>query len=421
MTHNPPGCPPPPFPYSLAVVAGPLVFVSGQVATDFGSGIAAEAAVNPRHPYAGPEAVVRQARYIFKNLGRLLDAAGSSLDGLVRIEQWVTTRSDGPPYFRARNEFLTADRPTSSMLVGHALELPDARIVLDGIGVAKGGPWAKETFVTDKIPVNVRAGYSLAQRTGPFVFLPGNTASDFTTGIHPEARVDHTFWFERDVVMQTQFILKTRRILLEEMGLSLADVVQATIYLTDMEDLPALEHTWAHHFPVDGPAVTIVPVDELAVRGSVVEISVIALDRARGVRRRTIGTTAAPPPVFPGPQAVHAGPYLFIAGQVAADASGLLREAEVHPAQPYYASPMKLQARAILANVERICEAAGGTRRDLVKCQAYVTHFDDLVPYFEVWGEIFPAEPPASTVVGVKPPLLMPGCRVLQSWIAYLP
>lgn len=417
---NPSGCPVPPFPYSLVVKAGPLVFSSGQLATDFKSGIASEAAVDPRRPFAAPYAITRQTRYIFLNLARLLEAAGTTLDDMVRIEQFVLDRADAPAYFSARNEFLVTDRPTSSMLVGHALEVPDARIILDGIAVARQDGWAKETFTTDKVPVNVRAGYSLGQRVGPLVFLPGNTASDFTTGIHPDARVDHTFWFERDITKQTEFILKTRRVVLEEMGLGLGDVVQATVYLTDMADLAGFEEVWRRHFPADGPALTVVPVDTLAVVGSIVEISVIALDPRDPFRRRTIKSRHVPPPVTPGPQAVMAGPYLFLAGQLASDEQGLAREVEDNPALPYYASPIKRQTRHILRNVQRLCEAAGGSLESLVKCQAYFTDLSDLPAYFDVWAENFLADPPASTAVGVKAPLPIPGCRVLQAWIGYI-
>lgn len=279
-----------PFPCSQAVRAGPLIFTSGQLATDYRSGIAAEAASDPRRPYDGPPAISRQTRYVFDRLKSVLELAGSSLDSLIRVEQFITRRADAAGFVDTRREFLGADPPTSSLLVASDLELPDARILVGGIALPSQGPWKKQPFTTNNVPVNKRGGYSLALRGGPLVFLPGNTASDFKTGIHPEARADPIFWFERDIVKQTEFILKTRRVLLEEMGLSLADVVQATIYITELDDLPDLEVIWHRHFPGDGPSVTVVPVADLAVRGSVVEISVIALDPSRGYNRRTIRT-----------------------------------------------------------------------------------------------------------------------------------
>ena len=312
---------------------------------------------------------------------------------MMRIEQFITSRADAPAYAKARREFLTNDPPTSSMLVSYALEIPNAKAIVDGIALEKAGPWKKTTFSTDKIPVNAWAGYATAQRAGPLVFLPGSTASDFETGLHPEARANHAFWFDRDVIKQTDFILGTRQIVLEEMGLSLNDAVQATVYLTNITDLPEFEDTWHRHFSNGGPAVTIVPVDELAVQGSVVEISVIALDPSSGLSRRVVETSQAPPPAFRGPQAVQGGPYLFIAGLTASNDGGLAEEADVAPEMPYYASPAKLQARYILDNVTRICTAAWGSLESLVKCQAYLTDVHDLVAYFEVWKEFFPHRP----------------------------
>lgn len=421
QTINPPGCPSPPFHYSHAVKSGPLIFTSGQLATDFHSGIAVEAAVNPGKPYAGPPAISRQTRYIFKNLNRLLRAAGSSLDNMLRVEQFITGRADAPGFVEARKEFLAVDPPTSSLLVAPALELPDARIIVDGIAVASDGPWEKKCFTTDKVPINARGGYSLAQLAGPFVFLPGNTASDFKTGIHPDARVDHTFWFERDIVKQTEFILKTRRLVLEGLGLSLADIVQATVYLCDIADLPEFESVWYRHFAQDGPAVTVIPVAELAVLGSVVEISAIALDPSAGLPRRAINTDRAPAPAFRAPHAVQAGPYIFFSGLTASDANGLAPEASIRANAPYYASAIKRQTQYILGNVANICAAAGTSVTSLVKCQSFLTDFNDLVQYFDVWREFFPVDPPASTVVGANPPLIEPGCRVLQAWIAFAP
>ena len=73
-----------PFPCSQAVRAGPLIFTSGHLATDYTSGIAAEAATNPHRPYDGPPAISRQTGYVFDHLGRVLELAGSSLNSLVR-------------------------------------------------------------------------------------------------------------------------------------------------------------------------------------------------------------------------------------------------------------------------------------------------------------------------------------------------
>ena len=382
---NLPESPDPPFPYSQAVKTGPLIFTSGHLATDYRSGIVAEAAVDPRNPYVGPPAVTRQTRYIFDVLGRLLRQAGSSLDNLVRVEQFITERGDAPGFVNARREFLANEPPTSSLLVAGGLELPDARILVEGIAVESDGPWNKEGFSSADVPVNARGGYSLAQRTGPLVFLPGNTASDFKTGIHPEARVDHTFWFERDIVKQTEFILKTRRIVLEAMGLSLADVVQATIYVTNIADLPDLDVVWCRRFPDGGPAVTIVPVAGLAVAGSVVEISVIALDGSKE-RRRRIDADKAPPPPFRAPHAVQAGPFLFLSGLTASDADGLAREAAIDARRRSTSRQFDFRPPTYFAAWRRSARRPASPIKDLVKCHTLLTDLNDMVGFFDRYG-----------------------------------
>lgn len=410
-----------PFPYSQAVRAGPLIFTSGHLATDYRSGIAAEATSNPHRPFDGPPAISRQTRHVFGQLRCVLELAGSSLNELIRVEQFITRRSDAAGFVDTRREFLDLDPPTSSLLVANDLELPDARILVGGIALQRDERWRKQAFKTDKVPVNKRGGYSLALCAGPLVFLPGNTASDFTTGIHSEAHADPTFWFERDIVKQTEFILKTRRILLEEMGLSLADVVQATIYITELNDLPELETVWRRHFPGDGPSIAVVPVAELAVRGSVVEISVTALDPRKGQSKRAIRVGGASQTQFGAPSAVQAGPYLFFSAISASGPDGLVPEATANPHIPYYSSPIKLQARHIFRNVAAACDAAGVSTDHLVHCQTLLTDLSDLVAYFEVWREVFSTAPPASTVIRAASPLIIPGCRISQCWIAYVP
>lgn len=62
--------------YTEAFRAGDLVFAAGQVATDFETGVAAEAQVPAAFPYYG-SAIKKQTRFILNNLKNTLEAAGS--------------------------------------------------------------------------------------------------------------------------------------------------------------------------------------------------------------------------------------------------------------------------------------------------------------------------------------------------------
>ena len=70
------GLPKPAGPYSPAAKVGNLVFVSGQVG------------VNPETGFA-PHGVAAQTEQVFKNIATILEAAGSSLDRVVRCGVFV--------------------------------------------------------------------------------------------------------------------------------------------------------------------------------------------------------------------------------------------------------------------------------------------------------------------------------------------
>ena len=71
--------------YSPGILAGPWIFPSGQFASDFSAnGVAREATRDPLCPDLQPSELGLQARYIYKNLKKVVDAGGSSLDQIHR-------------------------------------------------------------------------------------------------------------------------------------------------------------------------------------------------------------------------------------------------------------------------------------------------------------------------------------------------
>ncbi|HEY8198235.1 MAG TPA: RidA family protein, partial [Candidatus Limnocylindrales bacterium] len=58
-------------------------------------------------------------------------------------------------------------------------------------------------------------------------------------------------------------------------GLDLADVVKATVYLTDMADFAAYNEVWREYFPSDPPTRATIGVSALAI-GARCEVEVVA-------------------------------------------------------------------------------------------------------------------------------------------------
>ena len=105
--------------------------------------------------------------------------------------------------------------------------------------------------------------YSLAVAAGPFVKTAGMVGLDKETGALAPGGAE----------AETTRILENVRLLMADNGLSLSDMVSATIYTTAFEDFPSINRAWDRFFPEDGPlpARTSVGVSALPI-GAAVEI-----------------------------------------------------------------------------------------------------------------------------------------------------
>ncbi|TFH51645.1 MAG: RidA family protein [Lysobacterales bacterium] len=413
-------CPQSPKPQSQAVVTDHFIFLSGVLPSDYKSGIAPEAAVNPKLAYCGPPAMIRQTNYMLRCMENVLESAGAGFENLIRIEQWQLGKEPSPWYPVARRALMDPQHPTSTRIVAAGLEVPDALITCDAIAVNPKSPWKKQTHDLEIVPKSI-TGYPAAQSYGPFVFVPGMVPTDFKTGLAPEAKADPNFWIHSPIKMQTEYILETKKKLYAELGLSLSDVVQASIYLTDMRDLPGMEWVWRQYFPDNPPARVVFPCDGLSVLGAKIEISSIAVRADEQMPRKNIIADSLPMPLFHEPHAVKVGPYLFISGQMAADQTGVVSAARPNPALPWYGSPVKREVEHVLNSLDAICRAAGGSLSDVVRSQTAFLDLGDLQPAFEEWSRAFPSDPPTNMSAAVSGPMPIPGCRTLWSTVALIP
>jgi len=99
------------------------------------------------------------------------------------------------------------------------------------------------TFPDSNIPLAYGA-YSHAVVAGDFVFLAGQTARDAVTG-----RL-----IEGDITAQTTRCIEIVREILQQLGLSLENVVRCTVYLADIGDWDAMNRVYSTVFPSPYPA-----------------------------------------------------------------------------------------------------------------------------------------------------------------------
>ena len=107
---------------------------------------------------------------------------------------------------------------------------------------------------------------------------------------------------------------------------------------------------------------------------------------------KTIQTDKAPAAIGPYSQAVSAGPFLFVSGQL-----GLIPETG-EMAGPGLAS----QARQALTNLQNILEAGGTSLAKVAAVDVFLADIGDFAEFNGIYQEFFSEEKPARAVVAVK-------------------
>lgn len=123
----------------------------------------------------------------------------------------------------------------------------------------------KTIVSTDKAPKAI-GPYSQAVKANGFLFVSGQIALDPLTGQVVYGGVG----------MQTRQVLSNLKAILDNEGLSFANVVKTTVFLQDMNDFAEVNKIYAEHFAVEPPARACVEVSRLP-RDVSVEIEVVAV------------------------------------------------------------------------------------------------------------------------------------------------
>jgi 2-iminobutanoate/2-iminopropanoate deaminase len=125
--------------------------------------------------------------------------------------------------------------------------------------------------------------------------------------------------------------------------------------------------------------------------------------------QQPIVTKNAPAAIGPYSQAVRAGDFLFVSGQIPIDPTtgALVPSGDVAD-----------QAHRVLKNLGAILEAAGASYKQVVKTTVYLADMGDFAVVNEVYAGYFPAPAPArATIQAARLPR---DVRVEIDLIAYL-
>ena len=121
----------------------------------------------------------------------------------------------------------------------------------------------------------------------------------------------------------------------------------------------------------------------------------------------SVSTDKAPAAIGPYSQAISAGPFLYVSGQLGMD-----------PASGELAGPdVAAQAPQAMENLVNILEAAGLSTADVVSVDVFMTNMGQFSEFNEIYSRYFDSHRPARAAIGVA--ALPLGASVEVRCVAY--
>jgi len=340
-------------PYSPAVKAGGLIYVSGTLAQDAAGAI------------VGKGDVGAQTRRVIERMREILAASGSSLEQVVSATVFIKQQSDFAAMNDAYRGFWTTDPPVRTTIVSD-LVLPDALVEISMIAVPKGG---ERVVIHPSDWVKSPNPYSYAIRTGDTLFLAGLVSRNGRdNSVVPG-----------DVTAQTTTVLDNAGELLKAAGMSYSNVVSARVYLPDLAGFQQMNAVYRKYFAAAPPARATV-LAALAGAQYNVEITLVASSSAREV-------VADGRPVNPNlSAAIRAGSRVYVSGML-----GNL---------PGNKGDVAAQTRETLDRIRVALTAAGASPADVVDATVYLTDLAGFAAMNDVYRSFFGRDFPARTTIG---------------------
>jgi 2-iminobutanoate/2-iminopropanoate deaminase len=219
-------------PYSPAVLAGDTLYVSGMGGQD------------PATKTVG-ESVEAQVTQTVANITTTLKAAGLASSDVVWTQAYATRGEEASALASA---------------LSRATDAPRGLVVVPRL---PGPIRAELTFVATR-PTPTRRQFGSVGSSGPPTKAAGSQEVVYVDAIAAPGD---------DVTAQAREVFRRLGALLQQGGLSLRDVATATVYLSDLADMPAMNAVFKEIFPADPPArvtIQVQPQDKERIRVGVI-------------------------------------------------------------------------------------------------------------------------------------------------------
>lgn len=350
--------PNPNLPFSAAVKADGLIYVSGAIV-------------------ASKDADIRkQTKDTLDQIAGVLKQAGSNLANAANVTVYLRNAADAAGMNEVYATYFPKDPPArTTVVVQQPLANADGLVEIAMVAIPTGG---ERVVIHPKDWARVPAPYSYGIKSGNTLFLSGLVSR----GPKDNQNV------KGDVTAQTKFILENGAEILKEAGMSYADVVQSRVFLTDAANFQAMNAAYRPFMSSLPPARVTVQAG-LTSPDYAIEISMIAVKDAG---RKAITTPNADgTPGRPNANlssAIQVGNRLYIAG--------LTGNTDANK------TDATAQAAEVLARVERTLKAAGYDWSQVVDATVFLADMSTFQAMNGEYRKKLTRELPARATVGAK-------------------
>ncbi|MCS7025060.1 MAG: Rid family hydrolase [Bryobacteraceae bacterium] len=351
-------------PYSPGILAGDLLYVSGQGARDSTGNMASD-----------PAARVRQC---LNNVKAIVEGAGLTMEHIVYSQVYLHSSVSYDVLNQVWKEFFPKNPPARATLGVYRMPT-DTTVEINAVAVrslAQKKPVTAPSFPKD---APIAAGILTADR----LFISGLLGRDPKSGHIPQ-----------DPAAQVQLALDRMKEVLQAAGLDFRHVVFVNPYLTPALPLKVMNEVYAKHFEFGNtPARATITVSFLPHNANIefTAVAVRDLNKRRAVRPKNM----APSPT--------ASPCVWAASTLYCSAkAGFIPG----PNGGIFADRVEDQVRQTMRNLLDGLEEAGLDFSHVVASNVYLDNIDDFAKMNAVYSKYFPAEaPPTRTTVAPLPPV----------------
>ena len=372
--------------------AGDLLYVSTIFPVDADGRAVQSASVSP---FMGDSDVYTQSTVVLDELARRVEADGSSMDRVLRVEVQLAAAADFREFKLAWMDAFGDTPPArTTIVVGDDWVVPGARVAMNAVALNGDSSQERETVHTDEAPDPMPYEHvPQAIKGGPWVYPSALPACDYDAGIPVGKRLPAFPYYANDATDQAEYVFSNLQKVMHAAGTDVANTVKAHLYEPDLGTFPDVDAVWARYMPRPPTRASMAARDLLVERAVfVANLLMVMPDDSMNIVETRKGIHWHPVDVRKvnfTPGIAVGDDWLFLAGQVPVPdfLTGVVGTGP--SALRNYFSDIEMQTETTMRLIQDQIDANGFDLKDVVDAHIFLVHAQrDYRGFVRAWNRI---------------------------------